>query len=246
MDKEEDVGKTPSVDSPSGGVKSAAGINDLENVPANNNSDDAGFPTTLRKAKKELFPDSNKRLSNKTNTPNKGGEDMVECPGDLMIFGPRSTSIRSYSSIFIDKTRLEYIHHIHRQFSLETLGDTEATLALNTAYETKKAITMREDAKILAERREKGLIDAMNFLGGEQSAFLQRIDDTFKGALENSLVRFQEYNEPIVSKEKIVEFMEEAHVMFPVVLAALCSMRGVELNEERSKHLVESKLIQVF
>ena len=37
MDKEEDVGKTPSVDSPSGGVKSAAGINDLENVPANNN-----------------------------------------------------------------------------------------------------------------------------------------------------------------------------------------------------------------
>lgn len=73
MDKEEDVGKTPSVDSPSGGVKSAAGINDLENVPANNNSDDAGFPTTLRKAKKELFPDSNKRLSNKSNTPNKGG-----------------------------------------------------------------------------------------------------------------------------------------------------------------------------
>eukprot|EP00985_Skeletonema_marinoi_P000147 scaffold42_cov77-Skeletonema_marinoi.AAC.8 len=34
----EDVGKTPSVDSPSKGVKSAAGINDLENVPANNNN----------------------------------------------------------------------------------------------------------------------------------------------------------------------------------------------------------------
>lgn len=40
--------------------------------------------------------------------------DMVEFPSSIMIFGPRSHSIRSFNSLFKDKPKVDYIHHIHR------------------------------------------------------------------------------------------------------------------------------------
>mmetsp|Transcript_10308 Transcript_10308/g.15602 ORF Transcript_10308/g.15602 Transcript_10308/m.15602 type:complete len:431 (-) Transcript_10308:285-1577(-) len=66
--------------------------------------------------------------------------DMIEYPSDIMIFGPQSTTIRSFDRLFKGKSTLEYIHHIHRQFSLEVRGDTEASLALIVAYQTRRLI----------------------------------------------------------------------------------------------------------
>ena len=61
MEKDDTIGKTPSLDEPSGAVKSAVGVNDLDNSTANNNQDDVDAlpPSTL--PKKRLF-DSHKQL----------------------------------------------------------------------------------------------------------------------------------------------------------------------------------------
>ena len=152
--------------------------------------------------------------------------DMVEYPGDIMVFGPRITTIRSFSSLFIDKQNLDYIHHIFRQLALEVRGDTVASLALIGAYQEKRAIVYAENEKISSEKTEKRLIDAMTFLGVEQSNFFQKVDDTFRGAIDTCLVSFQVFSEPIVSRERIIDMMEECQQLFPIVWKALENLRG--------------------
>eukprot|EP00986_Skeletonema_menzelii_P016976 scaffold16846_cov77-Skeletonema_menzelii.AAC.1 len=40
MEKDDNIGKTPSLDGPSGALKSAVGVNVVDNLTANNNQDD--------------------------------------------------------------------------------------------------------------------------------------------------------------------------------------------------------------
>ena len=164
--------------------------------------------------------------------------DMVEYPSDIMIFGKQSTAIRSFDRLFRGKSTLDYIHHIYRQFSLEVRGDTEASLALIVAYQTRRLIVSTESEKISNTNTERSLIASMSFLGEEQSEFFQRVDDTFKGAIKTSLATFQVYNEPIVCRERMIELMEEAQAKFPIVWKALDNMRGVSARS-RASHLLQ-------
>ena len=60
MEKDDNIGKTPSLDGPSGAVKSAVGVNDLDNSTANSNQDDVDALPPLTLPKKRLF-DSHKQ-----------------------------------------------------------------------------------------------------------------------------------------------------------------------------------------
>ena len=60
MEKDDNIGKTPSLDGPSGAVKSAVGVIDLDNLTANNNQDDVDALPPLTLPKKRLF-DSHKQ-----------------------------------------------------------------------------------------------------------------------------------------------------------------------------------------
>jgi len=91
-------------------------------------------------------------------------KDLFDYPSDIMIFGRQSRAIRSFSSLFIDKPKVDYIHHIHRQFAQEVLGDAVLALALIAAYESKRRIVSTEDEKISSEKSEKSLMLSMNFL----------------------------------------------------------------------------------
>ena len=178
--------------------------------------------------------------------------DLVEHPGDLMIFGKRSTAaLRSYQSLFKDKTNPTYIHHIYQQFCLETRGDTLATLALTTAYLRKMAdITTKTTKAIEANSVEDMIRNEMTFLGREKSAFFEELDTLFKKAIESSIAQFRNLNDPLVPQDVLIGFMDrvksDESIGLTHVWQALSNMRAIRSNETRSDHLVHSKEMQVF
>lgn len=224
-------------------------------VPNGNHKSIKEGQLSLDEIKRLIEGDEGFELSYKDGTSSMPGDnrlmkirwrDLFDYPSDIMIFGRQSRTIRSFSSLFIDKPKVDYIHHIHRQFAQEVLGDAVQSLALIAAYESKRRIVSTENEKISNEKSEKSLMLSMNFLGHEQSAFFKKVDDTFKGAIETSLANYQNYKDPIVSNDKMIEFMEEAQQLFPYIWTALANMRGINADWSRGNHLVVSKQKQVF
>lgn len=139
--------------------------------------------------------------------------DLVDYPGDLMIFGARSTALRSYQSLFKDKTNPTYIHHIYQQFCLETRGDTLATFALTAAYLRKMANATTKTTKIIEADTMADIINnKMTFLGPEKSIFFDRLDNLFKKALKDSIAQFQNLTEPLVPEEVLSEYMDKVKI----------------------------------
>ena len=179
--------------------------------------------------------------------------DMVNYPGDLMIFGAQSSALRSYQSLFKDKSNVAYIHHIYRQFCLETRGDPLATFALTAAYHRKMSLATTETTQSV-EKDTIAIADIMSnkitFIGPNKSDFINRLDNLFKKALESSIAQFQNYNDPLIPEDILSEYMDEVKSSKSIGLVhvwqALSSMRAIRSNETRSEHLVHLKEMQVF
>ncbi|KAK1743298.1 hypothetical protein QTG54_005919 [Skeletonema marinoi] len=173
--------------------------------------------------------------------------DMVDSPLDLMIFGVKDTTTRSYSRLFKDKSNPIYIHFIYRELALETRGDVEATLALTSAYHLKNSVVVKEDAVKSIAKAEKEIIESMTFTGdAKKEDYFAKVDKAFEGTLRNCLVTFQDYNAILLPKELLIDFMEEAQVIFKTAWKALGNMRGIKEDHERYADLVPAKQFRVF
>ncbi len=177
--------------------------------------------------------------------------DMVNYPGGLMIFGAQSSALRSYQSLFKDKSNVAYIHHIYRQFCLETRGDPLATFALMAAYHRKMSLATTETTQSVEKDTITDIMsNKITFIGPNKSDFFNRFDNLFKKALESSIAQFQNYNDPLIPEDILSEYMDEVKSSKSIGLVhvwqALSSMRAIRSNETRSEHLVHLKEMQVF
>jgi len=173
--------------------------------------------------------------------------DMVDSPLDLMIFGAKDAAPRLYSSLFKNKSNPIYIHFIYRELALETRGDGEATLALTSAYHLKNSVVFKENAVKSIAKAEKEIIESMTFTGdAKKEDYFAKVDKAFEGTLRNCLVTFQDYNAILLPKELLIDFMEEAQVIFKTAWKALSNMRGIKEDHERYADLVPAKQFRVF
>ena len=66
--------------------------------------------------------------------------DILNNPRDIMLFGKPFATNRPLDYLFINKTNLQYIHHIFRHLADQFYGDSRISALLYAAYQKKRSI----------------------------------------------------------------------------------------------------------
>ena len=142
--------------------------------------------------------------------------DMVDSADDLLIFGAKKGTARSYGGLFRFKSNSSYLHHIYRQLADEARGDVSAAHAVSSVY-FQKRMAVSETERETQAKKYVGAVskDEMTFLGPEKTEFFDEIDDTFEKALKKSMISFQDYSETIVELGAIAAFVAKCQILFP-------------------------------
>jgi len=169
-------------------------------------------------------------------------KDLVQKPKEILFYGRRFETLRSFSQTFRRKSDKHYLFHVFKNLSMEYWGDATASAQLYAAYLTRRCEIAEEEVKTARLHGVATVMKSLNGMNKTQKVFVGMLDGLFKNCFTSCITTWNDYGTPICIDEDIERYMWAAeNVAFPTQWKMLAGMRGVNENHAREKHRIDWK-----
>ena len=145
--------------------------------------------------------------------------DLVDHPKDIMFFGRRFETLRSFYQTFRMKCDRDYLFHVFKHLSLEYWGDATVSAQLYAAYLGRRCELAETELKSSRIQALGNLMKSLNGLNLTQRVFVGMLDQLFKNEFVNCIAFWNDYGTPIIRDEDLERYIWAAeHVALPLLV----------------------------